>query len=397
MKRLFLLLLCLAAVFALSACQGRSAPEKSALEIAEIVLKSQPDSSVYKETLAEKSEAFKYAKDFYGIDGGLLKDAAVICAEGLNPQEIAVFRLSEEDCGDEAADALYEYIKNRYSDFSGYAPREADIVKSAEVVSRQGFAALLICTDTPAAKAAFRGCFESAGDDGAASADLYDASEYAVSLDENGYVVFDSSGLNEMAVYDSTAVLAAYRTGDASGLSEKDAAVLRAAADVLSRVITCDMTEYEKEHAVHDYMITHADYDKSAIVGEGGGDCENPYGFLIEHSASCMGYASTFSLFMDMLGIENMIISGAHAYSAEEHAWNMVNLGGEWYCVDATWDDPIDFGITEDNIHGDRFTSYAAHKYFNVTDEFMRDTDHQWDYYGVPKAEGTEFAFDKFN
>ena len=33
-------------------------------------------------------------------------------------------------------------------------------------------------------------------------------------------------------------------------------------------------------------------------------------------------------------------------------------------------------------------------RYFNVTSDYLRETDHQWDYLGVPEAEGTRFFWD---
>ena len=61
---------------------------------------------------------------------------------------------------------------------------------------------------------------------------------------------------------------------------------------------------------------------------------------------------------------------GASYSSREDHAWNMVRLNGEWYCVDSTWDEAM----------RDHW------RYFNVTSERMIGTDHQWDYENVPEA-----------
>ena len=83
---------------------------------------------------------------------------------------------------------------------------------------------------------------------------------------------------------------------------------------------------------------------------------------------------------MDLLGIECITVVGASFGSSEDHAWNMVKLDGAWYCVDVTWDDPGGGG-------------QAIHRYFNVTSQFMRDTDHQWDYGAVPEATAEEYAY----
>lgn len=54
----------------------------------------------------------------------------------------------------------------------------------------------------------------------------------------------------------------------------------------------------------------------------------------------------------------------------------MVRLNGEWYCVDATWDAGKE--------------KPARWSYFNVTSDWMADTDHQWDYASVPEATATD-------
>ena len=83
---------------------------------------------------------------------------------------------------------------------------------------------------------------------------------------------------------------------------------------------------------------------------------------------------------MDLLGIECITVEGtAYSYTAD-HAWNQVKLEGEWYCVDVTWDDPTTSGTVSER---------SAHRFFNVTSEYMRDTDHQWDETSVPEAAGT--------
>ena len=394
MKRIIFALVCTFALIALAACQSDTAADISAPDAAEAMRQSQPDPSVFTETLTPEDGAYEYASDVYGINPELLSDAAVMRADGMEPHEIAVLKASGEE--NVISHALHEYIDSRYNDFSGYAPDAAAIVGSAEVISyKDGCVLLLICDDTSAAKNAFETCLDAPAEENGSGQETPETEE--PHLDENGYVVFDASGLKDMPVYDDSAILQSFKTGDMSALGEKDKAILEAAVRVLSETVTEDMSDFEKEHAVHDYMITHASYDEDAIEGHADPDSVNPYGLLINGKATCMGYSTTFSLFMDMLGIENTIVSGAHGYSTEEHAWNMVRLSDEWYCVDVTWDDPIGSPFTKQNIHDDRYMMNAAHKYFNVTSEFMRDTDHQWDYYNVPEAEGTKFAFDEFN
>ena len=157
---------------------------------------------------------------------------------------------------------------------------------------------------------------------------------------------------------------------------------------VLTEVAPAGLSAYERELAIHDYIIENADYDSDTLsllpVFEENPNNTNPYGALVDGRAVCSGYSSTFQLFMDLIDVECITVHGQGNASREEHAWNMVRLDGEWYCVDVTWDDPITFGLT---------SAATAHRYFNVTSEFMRSTYHYWDSDGVPEATATQYAW----
>ena len=77
-------------------------------------------------------------------------------------------------------------------------------------------------------------------------------------------------------------------------------------------------------------------------------------------------------------------VEGTAYNGTSDHAWNQIRLDGEWYCVDVTWDDPVTSG---------RVSEQTAHRYFNVTSDFMRETSHQWNEAEVPEADGTAYAW----
>ena len=97
-----------------------------------------------------------------------------------------------------------------------------------------------------------------------------------------------------------------------------------------------------------------------------------------------MGYTTTFQLFMDLLGIQCITVEGTAYNYTETHAWNQVYLDGDWYCVDVTWDDPTTSGTVSER---------SAHRFFNVTSQHMRNTNHQWDEAAVPEAAGTAYTW----
>ena len=189
-------------------------------------------------------------------------------------------------------------------------------------------------------------------------------------------------------VYDHDAVLDAWLTGNDSALSPKNLVILNSASAVLVETLTEDMTLYEKELALHDWMLAHGQFDYYNVShhpdDEPGPDNENPYGFFVLGKGVCYGYASTFQLLMDMAGVECRTVNGLAGSERATHAWNMVRLDGEWYFVDVSWNDPaVSYPIS----------SQQAHQYFNVTGEYLRSERHFWDDDAVPEASGTDYAW----
>lgn len=108
---------------------------------------------------------------------------------------------------------------------------------------------------------------------------------------------------------------------------------------VLEKIISKDMSRYEKIKAIHDYIVDHVDYDTSTSFN-------SPYYALVQGSSACQGYATLFYKMMTEAGIPCRVITGTAKGGL--HAWNIVKLKGEWYNIDATWDDPVGaFGKTK--------------------------------------------------
>ncbi len=188
----------------------------------------------------------------------------------------------------------------------------------------------------------------------------------------------------ETKMYDTSGISNAYLSGDSYKLSQTDKEILEKAAEILDKITNDKMSDYEKELAVHDYLVSYATYDEKALGALGGPNTnsDNPYGTLINGKAICSGYTTTFQMFMDMLKIPCKTIL-AEDEDGDDHAWNMVELDGDWYYVDVTWDDPIP----------DHENRPVSHKYFNVTEKFLRANRHCWDSSDLPKADSTKYAY----
>lgn len=145
---------------------------------------------------------------------------------------------------------------------------------------------------------------------------------------------------------------------------------------LLDELITDDMTDYEKELAIHDYIVKNCEY---GYVEYSKDYAYRAYGCLVQKKAVCNGYAEAMSLLLTCAGVENAIVTGEGR--EELHAWNQVKLDGNWYNVDATWDDPLP----------DR-KGFAGHAFFNVTDDVM-DDDHTWKKDAFNKCDSSDYNY----
>lgn len=83
-------------------------------------------------------------------------------------------------------------------------------------------------------------------------------------------------------------------------------------------------TTYDKVKNALDYLCDHINYQN------GGRRAQSAYGALIDGACVCEGYASAYKLLLDAMGIPCEIVS------TKSHAWNIVQVDGQWYHVDVT-------------------------------------------------------------
>lgn len=182
------------------------------------------------------------------------------------------------------------------------------------------------------------------------------------------------------------------------------------AKDALSYIVSDDMSEYEKVHAIYDYIIYNVRYDHDCANAEDAYVSGNLslnekmkyYGYYLEGifldkfykkdmHAVCDGKSKAFVLMCGIEGITAVRISGKASSDGQNfggHAWNKVllDLNGtgnkEWYFVDTTWGDV-----------GDDSKEFLSHAYFLLSDDEVKNTHVENPGHGYPKAEG---KFDYF-
>lgn len=364
----------------LTACSGSSMKETgyTPTEIGEMIIEKQSGLPELTALTAEDDYFFTYLSDFYLLNDESVKDGVIYYADGVEATEIAILVMKEETGTESVGDMLNEYLTSRADVFEGYAPQQAEMVRRGITVVNGRYAALLICSDTQRAKEAFMSCFEDS--QAIAQKTRYEEADSYEEADKYE----ETDKYEESDRYDEAAVVLAWQTGDETALSEMNRSILAAAKDVIAQEISDSMNDYEKELAIHDWMTGWSSFDMNVFShapdARAEADNRNPYGFLINRSAMCHGYSSTFQLFMDMLDIQCITVYGIPGSNGVEHSWNMVRLEGEWYCVDTAWDDPI--GGT------------PGHTYFNVTSQRLRSGNiHRWDDSDVPEATATAYAY----
>ena len=148
---------------------------------------------------------------------------------------------------------------------------------------------------------------------------------------------------------------------------------------VVDELITSSMSDYEVVKTLHDYLVTHCDYDYRVDTGNMPFVSHQAEGALLKGTAVCSGYAKAYEAMLDAAGIPNETITG---YAGGYHAWNLVQVDGQWYHVDTTWDDPTTQG-------GD----YIRYTYFLKSDKVMVNRSHR-DWENVHACTSTKYDED---
>lgn len=140
--------------------------------------------------------------------------------------------------------------------------------------------------------------------------------------------------------------------------------------------------------AIHDKLIDLVSYDKEAASSLDKDLAHTAYGALVANSrgdansAVCDGYSYAYEYLLQKAGIRSTIIAGRAGdteESAGPHSWNLVELSGEWYEVDSTWNDisaeealnsEEEYSeIAEEAMRNEWYTDRLRHFLFNVTTE----------------------------
>lgn len=111
--------------------------------------------------------------------------------------------------------------------------------------------------------------------------------------------------------------------------------------------------DYQKALIIHDYIVENMKY-----VDDGKSIRHNVIGPIFEKVGVCEGFSELAKLIGDYIGINIQCIYGDLPDSDEGHMWNLVNVEGDWYHMDITYD------------LGNNDVIRVPHQYFLIPDEF---------------------------
>ena len=118
-----------------------------------------------------------------------------------------------------------------------------------------------------------------------------------------------------------------------------------------------DLDDYGRELWLHDALVRLSEYSEEGI------NSNTAAGVLVDRKGVCAGYALGMKLLCDITGIDSCVVRGTaeSVRGTEAHAWLIVQIGGRWYHLDPTWDDPVN----------ENDKNQLTHAYFNLPTEWI--------------------------
>lgn len=130
----------------------------------------------------------------------------------------------------------------------------------------------------------------------------------------------------------------------------------------LDKIISDDMTNYEKAVACYDYLIKNTVYDY--------GGWANPVKAVLEDGyGTCTEYSYVYAAMLNYIGFDAKTVDGKTAMAAGGygyHMWVEVTINGQVYVMDPQVDDNMSWGAY---ISHDRFCK----TYSEVKDKYIKD------------------------
>ena len=137
--------------------------------------------------------------------------------------------------------------------------------------------------------------------------------------------------------------------------------------------LTAASSDYDKALAAYRYLTENCTYDYY-MMSQSGNDLVHMFDsvlypdeinyMLTYHKGVCFEYALTYQALCYVLGLDCYVVTGN---AGGAHAWNIVQVDGQWYQADPTWD-----------------AGNSTYRYFLVSDQTMSSRTVDQGYYNYP-------------
>lgn len=142
------------------------------------------------------------------------------------------------------------------------------------------------------------------------------------------YYFLDGSAIYKYSFYDEYSMSLGVYSSFIYGSSRSSyTSQLASTIDTYLSNASSASTVLGQEKSIHDQIVNNVTYQENQYD-------QSIYSvFAYPYYSVCAGYAKSFSLLMNGLGVNTI------AVTSDSHAWNEIEINGTWYVVDVTWDD----------------------------------------------------------
>ena len=179
--------------------------------------------------------------------------------------------------------------------------------------------------------------------------------------------------------YNNQTLIIEYNIDKATAEKQQEA-VWKKSQEIVSQIITNDMTDEQKVLAIWEYIEDNSKYNTEAYENAVNNDIDfykeygnswNTYGILCEGVGVCQSYSYTFNALAHLAGLETVMVTGTMNNGG--HAWNAVKLDGKWYMIDVTNNTNAMDGVT--NWICNASTDFIKQNGFVLDEGFVSGTD----------------------
>lgn len=142
---------------------------------------------------------------------------------------------------------------------------------------------------------------------------------------------------------------------------------------------------YGKVRYIYELLSSNVTYDEASENNQ------NIQSVFLNQRTVCMGYSKATQYLLGRMGIFCTLVTGTAAPENEEHAWNLVKLGDNYYYVDTTWGNP---GFTEQQEGAVGEISYT---YLCCTTDTLLSTHTPDDTMPLPQCTDDSYNYYKIN